>query len=54
MGIVRMALEQALLSLRLRNRWVNWLKSIPVVLRKIVVEGDGHKIPRLVSLRQPV
>ena len=54
MGIVRMALEQALLSLRLRNRWVNWLKSIPVVLRKIVVEGDGRKIPRLVSLRQPV
>src|SRR5437763_4168492 len=54
MGIVRMALEQVLLSLRLRNRWANWLKSIPGVLRKIVVEGDGHKIPRLVSLRQPV
>ena len=51
MGIVRMALEQALLSLRLRNRWANWLKSIPGVLRKIVVEGDGHKIPRLVSCR---
>jgi len=54
MGIVRMALEQALHSLRLRNRWVNWLKSIPVVLRKIVVQGDGHKVPPLVSLRQPV
>src|SRR5947209_6653837 len=39
MGIVRMALEQVLLSLRLRNRWVNWLKSIPVMLRKIVLQG---------------
>ncbi len=54
MGIVRVVLEQALLSLRMRNTWVNWLKSIPVVLRKIVAEGDGHRVPRLAALRQPV
>jgi serine/threonine protein kinase len=45
MGSVRMLLEQALLSLRISNTWVNWLKSIPVVLRKFVAEGDGHRAP---------
>lgn len=53
MGIVRMALEQALLSLRFRlplpadkrNRWVNWLKSIPGVLRKIVVQDGESLVP---------
>ena len=54
MGIVRMVLEQALHSLRMRNTWVNWLKSISVVLRNIVAEGDGCRVPRLASLRQPV
>src|SRR6266496_822207 len=54
MGIVRIVLEQLLLSLRVRNTWVNWLKSIPVVLRKIVAEGDGYRVPRLAALRQPV
>jgi serine/threonine protein kinase len=52
MRIVRAVLEQVLLSLRMRNKWVNWLKSIPVVLQKIVTEGDGHKVPGLVSFRQ--
>ncbi len=50
-GIVRMVLEQALHSLKRRNTWVNWLKSIPVVLRNIVAEGDWHRVPRLVSCR---
>jgi len=54
MGSVRMVLEQTLLSLRMSNTWVNWLKSIPVVLRKFVAEGDGHRVPRLAALRQPV
>src|SRR6266487_576107 len=54
MGIVRIVLEQLLLSLRVRNTWVNWLKSIPVVLRKIAAEGDGYRVPRLAALRQPV
>jgi len=54
MGIVRMVLEQALFTLRVRNTWVNWLKSIPVVLRNIVTGGDGHRVPRLAALRQPV
>ena len=39
MEIVRMVLEQALRSLRVGNRWLNWLKNIPVVLRNIVAEG---------------
>ncbi len=54
MGSVRMVLEQTLLSLRMSNTWVNWLKSIPVVLRKFVAEGDGHKVPYLAAFRQPV
>src|SRR5712691_7528858 len=33
MGVVRAVLEQALLSLRMRNTWVNWLKSLPGVLQ---------------------
>jgi serine/threonine protein kinase len=41
MGIVRMMLERALLSLKVSNTWVNWLGSIPVVLRNIVAQGDG-------------
>jgi serine/threonine protein kinase len=51
MGTVRIVLEQVLLSLKVRNTWASWLKSIPVVLRKIVVQGDRHKVPRLVSCR---
>jgi serine/threonine protein kinase len=51
MGIVRMALEQALYSMRVSNRWGNWLRNIPGMLRNIVVEGAGHKSPRLVSCR---
>src|SRR5438067_7496978 len=51
MGIVRMALEQVLHSMRVSNRWGNWLRNIPGVLRTIVGEGAGHKIPRLVSCR---
>ncbi len=54
MGTVRMVLEQALHSLRMRNTCVNWLKSIPVVVRNVVAEGNWRRIPRLVSLRQPV
>ncbi len=46
MRVVRLALKEALLSLRGKNRWVNWLKSIALVLPKIVMEGDGHKVPR--------
>jgi serine/threonine protein kinase len=47
MRVVRVALKEALLSsLRGKNRWVNWLKSIALVLPKIVMEGDGHKVPR--------
>lgn len=46
MEVVRALLEQVLLSLKMRNTWVNWLKSIPVVLQKIVMEGYGHKVPR--------
>jgi len=57
MGMVRIVLEQALLALRMRNTWVNWLQSIPVVLRKSwrKVMGTGSLVSsRLVSLRQSV
>jgi len=49
MRVVRVALKEVLLSLRGRNRWVNWLKSIALVLPKIVMEGDGNKVTRAVG-----
>src|SRR5258708_20066976 len=48
-GIVRMVLEQALHSLRMRNPWVNWLKSIPVLFRNIVAEATAPTLPPLQS-----
>ncbi|HEX6555427.1 MAG TPA: serine/threonine-protein kinase [Ktedonobacteraceae bacterium] len=51
MGSVRMVLEQVLLSLRMSNTLVNWLKSIPIVLRKFVAEGDGPMVPCHAALR---
>jgi hypothetical protein len=49
MRVARARLKEVLLSLRRRNRWVNWLKSIALVLPKIVMEGDGNKVPRAVG-----